>query len=291
MKLPFVIARVPACGTASVAESRMAVLSKAVLSKVVLSVAVFAALSTSASGQLTRPQLGTMVDRGGNARPVYGAAASASLGDPVFSGVVSLACSNWCLVKTESALVSSGGTSVDAPAGAALIALRDSWEGAGAYVYFLETKQLAFWHGGEIEFLPFAPEGSVLSIRATSYGMDYALRQSDAVWIGAQRVDNGNSLLLIDGGVVIATQDRVRIVRAHGSEVDFPLAGVQGLIAMGNGYVQLLGPAGSWVLATEPGNEKIFALPDDVPAPLADEARQGAVAPQQTAGPNPESAP
>jgi len=90
------------------------------------------ALSSCAWAQVERPQLGKIVDANGAVRPIYGIAASVTLGDPEITGVLSASCSRkFCLAKTETSLVSAGGN-IAAPAGPALFA----FDGDGAYIWF-----------------------------------------------------------------------------------------------------------------------------------------------------------
>ena len=126
-------------------------------------------ISACAWAQIKSPQIGVMLDVNGRARPVLGTPAAAVLGKAWFDGAVqSLACSaQGCVAKTDSALFTPAGVVVDAPAGAAIIALDPVSPGA-AYVYFIESGQLARWTGSQLVPMDFAPGGDVLAIRAVA---------------------------------------------------------------------------------------------------------------------------
>jgi len=188
---------------------------------------VFAALGWA---QLQRPQLGLMLDAGGAVRPVYGSAASATLGDPVLTGVVSFGCSaQICLFKTAAAIIASDGASADAPAGTAIFTM----DGASAYIYFPVTQKWARWRDGQMEWIDLAPD---------------------------EALTTGTAMPIADGAV-IGTADHIALVRRDGSELDFAVAGVRRFFAMGEGYVEAVADSGMWVLRVQPGREQIFLLP------------------------------
>ncbi len=215
-------------------------------------------------GQIESPQIGVMLDANGRARPVSGAPAAAVVGSPWFDGaVISLACSaQGCVAKTESALFTSAGVVVDAPPGAAIIAL-DSFSPGAAYVYFVEGGTLARWTGSELVPLDFAPGGDVLSLRAVAGGFEYAVERDGEIWIGGKKsLGAANSVLLLDsGGALLASDGQVRLLRSDGSELDFAMTGVGGFIRMSDQYVQVITDSGMWVLDITPGREQIFLLP------------------------------
>jgi len=224
-------------------------------------------MSACAWAQIEVPQIGIMLDVNGRARPVSGAPAAAVVGTPWFDGtVISLACSaEGCVAKTESAVFTPAGVVVDAPPGAAIIALDASSPGA-AYVYFVESGTLARWTGSQLVAMNFAPEGDVLSLRAVAGGFEYAAERDGEVWIGSKSLGAANSVLLLDGGgMLLASGGQVRLLRADGTELDFAVTGgsdfVGGFIRMSDRYVQVITDAGMWALDTEPGHEQIFLLP------------------------------
>ena len=228
---------------------------------------LFILMSVCAYAQIESPQIGVMLDVHGRARPVSGAPAAAVVGTPWFEGaVLSLACSSeGCVAKTEWALFTPAGVVVDAPPGAAIIALDPTSPGA-AYVYFAQSGKLARWTGSQLVAIDFAPGGDVLSLRAVAGGFEYALERDGEVWIGSKSWGAANSILLLDGGgVLLATDGHVRLLRPDGTELDFTVAPagsfVGGFIRMSDQYVQVITDAGMWALSVEPGHEQIFLLP------------------------------
>jgi hypothetical protein len=180
--------------------------------------------------QIERPQLGLMLDANGALRPVYGTAASATLGDPVLTGVLSFGCSaQMCLFKTETAIVASDRTSAAAPTGTAIFSI----DGASAYIYFPDTQQWAHWRDGHLERIDLVPDEVVPTA----------------------------TVMPLEDGVIVATADHIALVRRDGSELDFDVADVQQFFAMGRGYVQVVAKTGMWILRVEPGREQIFLLP------------------------------
>jgi hypothetical protein len=222
---------------------------------------LFFCLGANAWAQIEQPSIGVMLDENGRARRVIGAPAAAALSDPLFAqAVVSLACSDQlCLAKTETALVDSAGTSVDAPPGAALIAL----VGNNAYIYFVETRQFAIWSAGRLRQVEVA-DTDVLAIRATANGFDSAIARDDGIWLGSQNLGKANSIFLPDsGGALLAVNGQVRLLRSDGTEADFALPGAAGFVRMSDRYIEVITDSGMWALDTQPGLEQIFLLPGD----------------------------
>jgi len=128
---------------------------------------------------IERPQMGKMLDANGVVRTVYGIASSVTVGDAETTGVLSSACSSTlCLAKTDAGIVSTSGIAA-APAGPALFA----FDGAVAWIWFQESRQLARWteaaewnpdrHGGNID-------GEVLSIGVNAGSVQFAVRRLNA---------------------------------------------------------------------------------------------------------------
>ena len=222
---------------------------------------------------LVAPQLGAMLDFDGAVRPVFGVPASVTLGPRLASGVLSFACSKrQCLMKTDSALASSGGAPfAPVPAGPAIIAL----DGDGAFVYFPRSKQLARWSEGQLDPVPLDVPGELLSIRAGPPGtIDAAFRRGDHVWIahislagaGASVTgalpDDTQLVMLIRDGVLFANRETLTLQRADGTELKFGLSGPRSAYALGDGYVEIRGTVGNYALRTDPGRERLFLLPE-----------------------------
>lgn len=233
-----------------------------------MKVLLLSLMSACAWAQIESPQIGVMLDVNGRARPVFGAPAAAVLGKPWFDGeVVSLACGEQgCVAKTESALFTPAGVVVDAPPGAAMIALDAASPGA-AYVYFVGSGELARWTGSQLVAMDFAPGGDVLALRAVGGGFEYAVGRDGEVWVGGKSLGAANCVLLLDGGGALLARDgSVRVLRADGTEVAFAVSAgsvVGGFVRMSDRYVQVITDAGMWALDLEPGHEEIFLLPGE----------------------------
>ena len=227
----------------------------------------FGVMGARVWAQIESPQIGVMLDVNGRARPVTGVPAAAAVGTPWFDGaVISIACSaDGCVAKTESALFTPAGVVVDAPPGAAIIAL-DSTSPGAAYLYFVQSGTLARWTGKELVPMDFAPRGDVLSLRTVAGGFEYAVERDGEIWIGGRSLGAANTVLLLDGGgVLLASDGQVRLLRPDGTELDFTVAPVGsfvgGFIRMSDRYVQVITNSGMWALDVEPGHEQIFLLP------------------------------
>lgn len=224
-------------------------------------------MTVCAWGQIESPQIGVMLDVNGRARPVTGSPAAAAVGTAWFDGaVISLACSaQGCVAKTEYALFTPAGVVAGAPPGAAIIALDAASPGA-AYVYFVASGKLARWTGSQLVPMDFTPGGDVLSLRAVAGGFEYAVQRDGEIWIGGKSLGTANCVLLLDGGgVLLASDGQVRLLRSDGTELDFAVTGggsfVGGFVRMSDQYVQVITDFGMWALDIEPGHEQIFLLP------------------------------
>jgi hypothetical protein len=220
---------------------------------------MFLLVSACAFAQIEHPQIGVVLDANGDARVALGVAESATLSEPLWSGVLSLACSaQVCFAKTETALLSSLGEAIDAPAGPAIFAA----DGASAYVYFPDTQQLARWHDGQLDQIDFTPDGKVLALRVTPAGLDSAVRRGNQVWVGEQNLGDATAVQLLDDGrALLAAGDQVRLFRPDGTELDFAVAGVRSFIRISDVSVQLVTPNGMWALETKPDKEQLYLLP------------------------------
>ena len=136
-------------------------------------------------------------------------------------------------------------TVTPAPAGAAIIAV----DATGATIYFPSTQQFGRWQNGALSMLNLSVYGTVLSLGSGSSGLMIAVERSGIVWIVAAAdgsiLDSlppgAGAVLLIPNGVVYATSAALILRRPDGSELSFPIQGVQGvedLFALGDGYVE-----------------------------------------------------
>jgi hypothetical protein len=218
--------------------------------------------------QLERPQVGVMLDQNGDARVVWGVARSATLGEPILSGVLSMACAQaTCVAKTAAAIVSTSASSanaasVDAPPGPAIF--------GSPYIYFPQPQQLVQWQGGALAPVAFTPDGDVLALRANGDGIDYAVERGGATWVEHYSlIDNSlrvigsygpvNAALLTEGATVLAASDEVHMIGADGTDTIIPVAGVEALIAMGGEYVELVTARDRWAMDLKTGG--VFLLP------------------------------
>jgi hypothetical protein len=216
----------------------------------------------SACAQIERPGLGLMVDRDGAARPVYGIAGNATLGDAVATGALASACTRrLCLIKTESSVIGSSGQIADAPPGPALI--------APPFIYFASSRQLARWHDGQLDPVDFAVDGQVLSLRvADDGGVELAVARGDGVWLvhgDGTVIDSlpAGPLMLVKRGVIFANSDGIVLRRADGTEIPFDIAGVESFFGLGDGYIGVRTADSTWAVRIETG--RAFLLPEAAP--------------------------
>ncbi len=193
-----------------------------------------------------------MLDANGAVRPVYGVAGSVTVGEPIATGILSIACSRKICLKTDIA---------------ALLALDEE----AAFVYFQESKQLARWHAGQLDSIDFVPGGDVLSLRVSSGVLEFAVRRDGGVWImrGQDVIDSlpddAGPVMLLTNGVLFANAEALVLRRPDGTEVRFDIKGVEALFFIGEGYVQARVGLSTYALRIEPGREQIFLLPEAPP--------------------------
>ena len=229
--------------------------------------AIFLSGCVCAQTGLMRPQIGTMIDPAGRARPLSGTAASLTLGNPVAAGVISSACSSeFCIFKTRTAIVSAG-RQVNAPKGPALFAL----DGQRAFVYFPESHQLALWHDSQLDFQKSPDLGDIVSLRVGANGLEFAIHDDRGLSI----VNGEGAILdsipgasgpamLLASGILYATPEELVLRRPDASEIRWPVAGAKNFSAMGDGCVQFSTGHSIYAIRVEPGHERVFQLP--VPA-------------------------
>jgi len=237
-----------------------------------------------AQSGLQRPQLGKMVDANGAVRTVYGIASSVTLGNAEVAGVLSSGCSNTlCLAKTDASILSASGM-VAAPEGPVLFA----FDGAVAYIWFQESRQLARWSNGALECLSQNPLlysrgsvaalppiqqspdcqggdffGEVLSIGANAGSVQFAVRRLTGIWIVNQDGSVAGALpravgavMLIPGGAVYATRTGIAI-----HDIEVPLEGVTAFSWMSASYLEVSAGEALYALRIDPGRETLFQLP------------------------------
>lgn len=219
-----------------------------------------------AQGVLTQPQLGVMIDLHGDARPVFGVAASVTTASPVMPGVISSACSaSGCVFKLERAVV-AGGQAIAAPNGTALIGM----DGNGALIYFPATGQLMRLENGALTPVESHIREEIVGLRSASGVAQFAVRRGDATWIVNQFGDaldalpgcSGGPVLMFSGGEMYVSGSQVILRRSDKSQISFAAPGATGFFALGANYAQVLAPGLSYAIATAAGHERIFQLPE-----------------------------
>jgi hypothetical protein len=207
-----------------------------------------------------------MLDRSGGVRPVYGIAASVTLGDAAVSEVLGFGCGRErCLVKTATA-VADGSQSAEAPVGDAVF--------GGDLVYFAETKQVARWSAGKLEPVAADVDEEVLSLRVAAGAVEFAVRREQGSAIVRVRLADGQRELvdlipeatgpvfLLRDVVVFATADELVLRRRDGTEMRFPVAGAERMFAAGDGLVEIVAADGVYALRVGRGREVLFQLPE-----------------------------
>jgi hypothetical protein len=231
-------------------------------------VLAFFLISVAAIAQIERPRLGWMLDGNAALRPVYGIAATATLGDPAGDAagdaadqsIIGFACSSLrCVVKSDGAVAvydpasqpgnALGGSfnTANAPEGAALIAL----DAAGAFLYFPQTSRMARWNlkqrkmknraanrgAAALEYFDFSPVGEVLALRTTlnfteAAGFDYAVRRDDGVWM--EHFSRSDGSVTVKGAIYTESTAGNDAANDTGSGQPDP---VRAVALLENGYV------------------------------------------------------
>ena len=155
-----------------------------------------------------------------------------------------------------------------APPGPALFAL----DGNRAFVYFPQSNQLMRWHDGVLKPMDFDIGGEILSLRAAHGRVEFAVRRDGEFWIvrsdGAvlgALTGAGAPVMLLKDGALFKAGDALIVRRDDGTELSFDLTGVESLLPMGAGYVQIRAGAAAYALCVEPEREQLFVLPEPLP--------------------------
>jgi hypothetical protein len=217
--------------------------------------------------------MGVMVDGFGRARPVFGVSASVTVGDPVGTGVVGSACSDsLCVLKTFGSIVANG-VQTPSPPGTALVAI----DGQTALLFFPRLQTLVRWQAGQIQPLALNVTGNIVALRSTAGVAQFAVQRDGATWIvdaAGQAIDclpsASGPLLLPATGAIYTDGDDVVLRRSDGSELRFPVPGVESFSAMSfsttaANYVQIRAARSSYALRIDWGRERIFQLPEPLP--------------------------
>jgi len=198
-------------------------------------------IALCASAQVETPKLGTMLDRNGAARPVFGITASVTIGDPAIDLAATIACTATRCVSTEEP---------------AVIAM----EGETAYVY----KQ------GRL-FRDDAPvdinvTGEILSIRVVEGALEFAVRRDDGTWIvqdsdiAIGAIPNATGpVMLRPGAILYAAGDEVVLRRSDASERRFPIH-ADTFVQMSGACIQIRSAGANYALHL--ATERLFQLPE-----------------------------
>jgi hypothetical protein len=230
-------------------------------------------LAWAQSGGINPPQMGVMVDEFGGARPVFGVSASVTVGDPVGTGVLASACSgSLCVLKTFDSIV-AGGVQALSPPGTALIAI----DGQTALLYFPRLQELVRWQAGQIQPVALNVTGDIVALRSSAGVAQFAVQRNGATWIvdaAGQAIDSlpsaSGPVLLPATGAIYTDGENVVLRRSDGSELRFPVPGVESFSAMSfsataANYVQIRTGRLSYALRIDWGHERIFQLPEPLP--------------------------
>jgi hypothetical protein len=230
-----------------------------------LSVAVFA------QSGITVPAAGFMLDHSGSLRAVTGIGQSFLVGDALRTGVLSAACArSLCLIKTAASVVTqdTNDAGTPAPAGPALFSIHNR----SALVYFPAVNQFAHFEDSQLHLRNWSVDGTVLALRATNEGPQFAVRRGDGVWIIALDGSVLDSLpsrtvavLLLNGVTLYSLPRRVVLRHADGSETCFDLPGAISFSQLGENYVQISTSSATYALRLQTGREQLSLLPDLVP--------------------------
>ncbi|MEQ1946030.1 MAG: hypothetical protein ABL995_02505 [Bryobacteraceae bacterium] len=233
----------------------------------VLSPLPFVVLPVTALAQIHQPVLGMMRDGNSALRPVYGVAASATLGDPVTENVDTFACSNArCFLQSAGTVLTLDADGLRSIADAANGPLALTNE--GALLYSSQTGELLRWAPATgWTASAFAIDGLVLSLRSAGGGIgdgiDVALRRDGGLWLEHYSADGSASVFaavaedseqpihavhLMESGYLIATEHTVTLVRTDGSTQEFPAEGVRAFFAMADSSIEAVSSQGNWIL-------------------------------------------
>ena len=238
----------------------------------------------SAQSTLAPPTLGFVHDNAGALRPVLGLAGNFMLGDPIASDVSSTAFSgSFGFAKTSNALAIfdlQGRTilSVDAPSGPALFAFART--GQQGLVFYPQSGALLSWNNGALTDLAIdAPAlgGNALSIAFVDANHVTFLVDRGELWSVRIALDSGEPdlqfsihgaaapvLMLANGNMLLSLSKGLVMRSAKGIEerLDVVPPANSTLNSMGDGWIQLLAPAGQPQYALQLSGRRIYQLPE-----------------------------
>ena len=134
-------------------------------------------------------------------------------------------------------------------------------------VYFPDARMFARWHDDTLDPLDWTVDGEVLSVRLRGGETEIAVRRGGRVWIVHPDgsvvdwiADTAGPVLLLEEGVLFATDTEVVLRRQDWSKVGFELTGAQTITAM-EPYAAVRSADAVYALRTESGREQLFLLP------------------------------
>ncbi|MEQ1884363.1 MAG: hypothetical protein ABL967_04830 [Bryobacteraceae bacterium] len=248
----------------------------------------FLLLQASSFAQIQQPVLGIMHDGNAALRPVYGIAASATLGGVAVENVDAFSCAHsQCFVQTLGSLWmydSSGSRSIlDSISGPVPMALTND----GVLLYSSQTGELLRWNpinGWASSTLPTTSDHTILAFKPAGDGIDAAVRRDDGLWMEHLAADASittfsaipedaenpvRAICLLDDGYLIATGHAVSLVRSDGSAQEFAIGGVRSFSAMSDSAVEAESSQGNWIFEQDAGKIRVSLLPGVEPAQTA----------------------
>jgi hypothetical protein len=191
----------------------------------------------------------------------------------VGTGVVASACSDsMCVLKTFDSIVANG-VQTPSPPGTALVAI----DGQTALLFFPRLQTLVQWQAGQIQPLALNVTGNIVALRSTAGVAQFAVQRDGATWIvdaAGQAIDSlpsaSGPVLLPATRAIYTDGDDVVLRRSDGSELRFPVPGVESFSAMSfsatsANYVQIRAGRSSYALRIDWARERIFQLPEPLP--------------------------
>jgi hypothetical protein len=220
------------------------------------------------------PRTGLVISADTSAREVSGVVGSFVLGSPLASAVRSVMYSGgFGVMKLENTVRLANGAEFDAPVGDAV--LGPAADGKSAYIYFAADGSFARVTPDGLE--PFFVNasllvGEVIAIADTTI----FVRRPDGLYAVRVRTRDGavisdtalgfDAVAVIasgDGTLVYATADSLVVRASDATERRIPMQGVQRLILMGDGWVQVITDGSSrTVVRIRPDALSAFELPE-----------------------------
>jgi hypothetical protein len=219
------------------------------------------------------PRTGLVITADMSAHEVSGVAGSFVLGSPLASAVRSVMYSGeFGLMKLENTVRLANGAEFDAPVGDAV--LGPAVDGKSAYISFADG---SFAHVTPDGLEPFFVNASLLGGEVAAIAdTTIFVRRADGLYAVRVRTSDGavvsdaalgfNAVAVValpDGTLVYATADSVVVRASDATQRQIPMQGVQRLILMGDGWVQVITDGSSrTVVRIRPDVLSAFEIPE-----------------------------